>query len=57
MPKQFRVVDLPEGSTAQEIEDALNEMADAGYYVLRMTMNDPPGLAVRAVCCLRAKRD
>lgn len=54
--KQYRVVEMPEGSTGQQIEDALNELADAGYYILRLTTGDP-GLAIRAIFCLRAKRD
>ena len=56
MPKQYRVVEVPDGSSGQQIEDALNEIADAGYYVVRLTTGDP-GVAIRAICCLRAKRE
>jgi hypothetical protein len=55
MPKQYKVVELPEGATGQEIEDALNEAAEAGYYNVRMTTGDP-GLALRAIFCLRKER-
>lgn len=53
--KQYRVIELPEDTTGQQIEDALNEIAAAGYYVVRLSTGT--GLAIRAICCLRAKRD
>lgn len=53
--KQYRVVELPEGATGQQIEDALNEVANAGYYIVRLTTGDP-GIALRAICCLRKER-
>jgi len=54
--KQYRVVELPECSTGQQIEDALNEVAEADYRLVRFTACDP-GVAIRSIWCLRSTKD
>lgn len=53
MKKQFRVVDIPAGATAEQAEQLLNEPCAAGYYL--RSINMWPDKSARAVFNLRAK--
>ena len=51
METMIRVVDIPEGATAQEAERLLNEPYDVGFYLMQITAASTagtPGTAYRA---------
>ncbi len=57
LPK-LKVLDIPEGHTAAEIEAKLNEPCDLGYYLDRWFFTPPSvpeGVAVRAYYKLRMR--
>jgi len=52
-PKMFRVTEFPIGTTAEEMENLLNEMSDSGYYLVRLAGGEANGF--RVIWKLRAK--
>ncbi len=53
MKKQIRVVDVPEDATAEQTEEILNGVCDAGYYF--MQFRSTPTGGIRAIFKLRAE--
>jgi hypothetical protein len=53
--KMFRVVEVPVGATAEQIEDALNNAVDDGYYFLHYLPAETAGY--RALFRLRTRHE